>query len=248
LLNRWERVCEGEGQVVTIIGEAGIGKSRLVQKFRAGIPPVPYTWLDCATAPFFQNTPFYAVAEMLRQSLYWEQRLSALEVSLGQAGTKPDDAMPLIGPLLELPAGANSPPSTLTPEQERKRLLATLVAWTLGTARAQPLVIATEDLHWADPSTLELIQLLVEQGAMARLLLLYTARPEFHAPWPLREHHTQINLNRLSARNTRRIVGEVAAAKALSDATVAAVVERTGGVPMFVEELTRTRCLATCSP
>ena len=109
----------------------------------------------------------------------------------------------------------------------------------LGAARVQPIVIATEDLHWADPSTLELVQLLVEQGATARLLLLYTARPEFRAPWPLREHHTQITLNRLSARNVRAMVEEVAARKALSDETITAVVDRTGGVPLFVEELTR---------
>ena len=109
----------------------------------------------------------------------------------------------------------------------------------LGAARAQPTVIAIEDLHWADPSTLELLQLLVEQGATARLLLLYTARPEFHAPWPPRAHHTQITLNRLSSRNVRTMVGEVAAQKALSEETIATVVERTGGVPLFVEELTR---------
>jgi tetratricopeptide (TPR) repeat protein len=98
-------------------------------------------------------------------------------------------------------------------------------------------------LHWADPSTLELLQLLVEQGARARLLLLYTARPEFRVPWPLRAHHTQITLNRLSSRNVRTMVEEVAAHKALhgtlTDETIAAVVERTGGVPLFVEELTR---------
>jgi predicted ATPase len=101
------------------------------------------------------------------------------------------------------------------------------------------LVIAIEDLHWVDPSTLELIQLLVDQGATAGLLLLYTARPEFRPPWPLRAHHTQITLNRLGARDIRRMVEQAAASNALSDDTVAAVVERTGGVPLFVEELTR---------
>jgi tetratricopeptide (TPR) repeat protein len=109
----------------------------------------------------------------------------------------------------------------------------------LGSARAQPLVVATEDLHWADPSTLELIQLLVEQGAGARLLLLYTARPEFQAPWPMRAHHTQINLNRLGVRDVRAMVAQVAASKELANETIATVIERTGGVPLFVEELTR---------
>ena len=94
-------------------------------------------------------------------------------------------------------------------------------------------------MHWVDPSTLELIQLLVEQGATARLLLLCTARPEFRPPWPPRAHQTQITLNRLSARHVRTMVGKVAAQKALADQTIATVVERTGGVPLFVEELTR---------
>ena len=245
LLNRWERVREGEGQVVTIIGEGGIGKSRLLQRFREEIAATPYTWLECATAPFFQNTPFYAVADMLQQSFHWEashtveQRLAALEASLGLAGLDPAEAVPLIAPLLELPVGTRYPPLSMAPDQQRKRLLATVVAWTFGAAKAQPLVIATEDLHWADPSTLELTQLLVEQGTPARLLLIYTARPEFHAPWPMRAHHTQINLNRLTAGNVRTMVAQVAAKIALSDETVATVVERTGGVPLFVEELTR---------
>jgi class 3 adenylate cyclase len=245
LISRWERVREGDGQVVTIVGEAGIGKSRLVQRFREAIAANPYTWLECATAPFFRNTPFYAVADMLQQSFHWdashdaEHRLAALEASLGLAGLDPKEAVPLIAPLLELPVGTRYPPLSMAPEQQRKRLLATLVAWTFGAARAQPLVIATEDLHWADPSTLELTQLVVEQGATARLLLLYTARSEFHAPWPMRAHHTQINLNRLTSRNVRTMVAQVAAKIALSDETVATVVERTGGVPLFVEELTR---------
>jgi predicted ATPase len=119
----------------------------------------------------------------------------------------------------------------------------TLVEWVLGATRVQPLVIAIEDLHWADPSTLELIQLLVEQGATARLLLLYTARPEFHAEWPLRAHHTQINLNRLSARNVREMITQVAARNALAGETVDAVIERTSGSV----QPSATRC-ATGSP
>ena len=107
---------------------------------------------------------------------------------------------------MNLPLSDKYPPLPLSPEQQRRRLLAALVEWVLGTARVQPLVVATEDLHWADASTLELLQLLVEQGAMARLLLLYTARPEFPAQWPRRAHHTHINLNRLSPRNVRTMV------------------------------------------
>jgi tetratricopeptide (TPR) repeat protein len=245
LLSRWGRAVEGEGQVVTIIGEPGIGKSRLVQEFRERIADERHTWLECSTAAFFQNTPFYATTEMLRQSFHWhgnqnnERRSAALEASLATTGVAVEGAVQLIASLLELPLGDKYPPLSMPPDQQRKRLLATLVAWATGAAKAQPLVIATEDLHWADPSTLEVTQLLVEQGATAPLMLIYTARPEFRAPWSMRAHHTQVTLNRLGVRDIRAIVARVAASRALTDETVAAVVERTGGVPLFVEELTR---------
>jgi tetratricopeptide (TPR) repeat protein len=246
LMNRWERALEGDGQAALIIGEAGIGKSPLVRRFREQIAGTPHTWVDAGAGAFFQNTPFYPVTEMLRQMSVRssdhcepEEQLAQLAPRLELAGLNAAEAIPLIAPLLNLQLPPQYPPSALSPDQQRRRLLAILVEWVLGSAHVQPLIIATEDLHWADPSTLELIKLLVEQGASARLLLLYTARPEFHAPWPSRAHHTQINLNRLTSGNVRSMVAQVAAKIALSDETVAAVVERTGGVPLFVEELTR---------
>jgi class 3 adenylate cyclase/tetratricopeptide (TPR) repeat protein len=242
LMNRWERVFDGEGQVALIIGEAGLGKSRLLQRFHEQIASTPHTWVEAGAGALFQNTPFYPVTEMLRQFLGdepTEDQLAQLESRLTASGLKTIEAIPLIAPLLNLPLSLEYRPSALSPEQQRRRLLATLVEWVLGSARVQSLVIAIEDLHWVDPSTLELIQLLVEQGATSRLPLLYTARPEFRAPWPLRAHHTQITLNRLGVRDIRTMVEQVAASKALSDETVATVVERTGGVPLFVEELTR---------
>jgi class 3 adenylate cyclase/tetratricopeptide (TPR) repeat protein len=245
LSNRWERALDGEGQVALIIGEPGIGKSRLLQRFHEEIAGTPHTWLEATAGPFFQNTPFYPVADLLQQFLGGsedkspDERLAQLEPRLTLAGLKPAEAIPLIAPLLNLPPSTKYPPLPLSPEQQRRRLLATLVTWALGAARAQPLVIATEDLHWADPSTLEVIRLLVEQGTTARLLMIYTARPEFRARWPLRAHHAQITLNRLSSGHARTMVGQVAGEKALSERTVATVVERSGGVPLFVEELTR---------
>jgi tetratricopeptide (TPR) repeat protein len=155
------------------------------------------------------------------------------------AGLKPAEAIPLIAPLLNLPASAKYPPPPIPPEQQRRRLLTMLVEWVLDEARTQPLTIALEDLHWADASTLAVVQLLVEQGPIAHLLLLCTARPEFHPQWPLRAHHTQLTLNRLSARNVREMIAQVTARNALADEMVDTVIERTGGVPLFVEELTR---------
>jgi hypothetical protein len=217
LLTRWERSRDGEGQVALIIGEAGIGKSRLLQRFHELIPDAPHAWLEAATAPFFQNTPFHAIAELLRQlvgqaslpatearaarasardgeaQFETNERLAQLESALVTSGLKPAEAIPLIAPLLNLSVSAEYPPAPIAPEQQqRRRLLAMLVEWVLGAARAQPLTIALEDLHWADASTLEVVQLLAEQGPTAHLLLLCTARPEFHPQWPLRAHHMQI--------------------------------------------------------
>ena len=216
-----------------------------MRRFHEQIGGTPHTWIEASAGAFFQNTPFYPVTELLQQFLGGnggkpaEEQLAQLEPRLELAGLKPAETIPLIAPLLNLPLSDKYPPLPLSPEQHRRRLLATLVEWVLGAARAQPLVVVTEDLHWADASTLELIQLLVEQGATARWLLLYTARPEFHPQWPLRAHHAQITLNRLSARDIRTMVHEVVARKAMSDETIATVIERTGGVPLFVEELTR---------
>ena len=245
LWNRWERASDGEGQVVFIVGEAGIGKSRLVRQFRDRLAGTPHTWSECAGAPYFQNTPFYPITDMLQQGLAQrdnesdEAKLHQLEKDLELAGLKPPEAVPLIAPMLNLAVGERYPPLTLSPEQKRKRLLTTLARWLFGAARAQPIVMAVEDLHWFDASSLEVMQLLIEQGATSRLLLLSTARPEFLTPWTLRAHHTHLTLNRLTARDVRDLVGQVVANKALSAEAVDRVIERTGGVPLFVEELTR---------
>jgi len=256
LTNRWHRVLEGEGQAVLIVGEAGIGKSRLVQRFRE-LDEIPHPWIEAASAPFFQNTAFYPISELLRElagedtlpgnhgvhdgaERLNDERLARVESALSSVQLKPDEALPLVAPLLNLSVPEKYPSLTLVPEEQRRRLLTTLVAWVLGAVQVQPLAIVIEDLHWADPSTLELIQLLVEQAATAHLLLLCTARPEFGQQWPLRSHHTQITLNRLSARNVREMIAQVAARHALANEAIDAMIERTAGVPLFVEELTRT--------
>jgi class 3 adenylate cyclase/predicted ATPase len=244
LMNRWERVLDGEGQVTLIVGEAGIGKSRLVQRFHEQIGETKHLWAAAAAGAFFQNTPFYQVGDLIKQFLHFDEDnrpediLIRLERVVERSGLRPAAAIPLIAPLLNLAIPPEYPPLSIPSEQKRRRLLSTLVDWVLGFARLSPVAIVTEDLHWADPSTLELFALLGEQGATARLLLLYTARPEFRAQWSPRAHHTQISLNRLNAQNVRSMIAEVTASKALASATIDAMIERTGGVPLFVEELT----------
>ena len=245
LLSRWERTREGEGQMALIIGEPGIGKSRLVAEFHDRIRDTPHIWMESAGEQLFENTPFHAISQMLAQWLELQGgsssdgRLDRLDRALASAGLKPEEVAPLVADLLQLPVDERYPAVTLNPEQRRRRLLAALTGWVFGAAKLQPVVMVVEDLHWLDPSTIELQQLLVEQGATVPLMLLYTARPEFHAPWPTRAHNTQITLNRLRSRSVREMIAQVAARKALADETVDAVVDRASGVPLFVEELTR---------
>ena len=245
LLSRWERTRDGEGQLALVAGEAGIGKSRLITEFKQRIRDAPHIWMEGAGEQFFENSPFYALTEMLSEWLQLQgaansgDKLARLELALAAAGLKLDEAMPLVAELLQLPVAERYPASTLVPEQKRRRLFSVLIRWVFGAARLQPLVIVVEDLHWLDPSTLELLRLLAEQGATVPLMLLYTARPEFRVRWPMRAHHVQITLNRLSARDVRHMVALVAARSALASASVDTVIERTGGVPLFVEELTR---------
>ncbi len=245
LRSRFEQACEGEGQVVLLSGEAGIGKSRLTQRLREEVADTPHTWLETGGVPHCTNTPFYALTELLEQLLTWqsdssEERAAELVEALATAGLDPREALPLVAPLLNLPLPATYRPFTGAPQVARKRLLATLAAWVFGTARRQPLVILLEDLHWVDPSTLELQQLLVDQAAREPLLLLYTARPEFQAPWPRRAHYTHLTLNRLQRRHARDLITSVAQRCALLADVIEAVMARTDGVPLFAEELTRT--------
>ena len=145
LLSRWERVLEGEGQVALISGEAGIGKSRLLWRFHEQIAGTPHTWIEAGAGTFFQNTPFYPISEILRQFVTDsadQDPVAQLASRLTAVGLNPVEAVPLIAPLLNLPLPAEYPPSPLSPEQQRRRLLATLVEWVLGAAKAQPLVLS----------------------------------------------------------------------------------------------------------
>ncbi|MGO9454484.1 MAG: AAA family ATPase [Candidatus Binataceae bacterium] len=245
LWRRWERAREGEGQLVVITGEAGIGKSRLLEEMHSRLAGVAHTWIECSCDQLLQNTPFHPVVEMMLQGLGWRpedppaRRIRILEEILKMVGLKPTEAVPLLAPLLDLEVPNSYAPLLAAPGQQHKRLLATLAHWLFSLARTQPVVIAVEDVHWCDPSSLELARAMAEQNATLPLLILFTARQEFRAPWMLRAHHLQITLSPLSRSETRAMVKEIVALTQLSAATIEAVVQRTGGVPLFVEELTR---------
>jgi class 3 adenylate cyclase len=245
LRGRFERVCDGEGQVVLLVGEGGIGKSRLARQLRVELAETPYTWLETGGSPHFANTPFYAVTELLKQVFAWEPTAPPQECAervaraLEAAGLELAETLPLVAPLLDLPLPASYHPFVGAPEIARRRLLTTLQAWLFGLARRQPLVLLLEDLHWVDPSTLELAQLLAEQGSREPLLLVGTARPEFQVPWAPRAHYTTLQIGRLSKRHVQAMVAGVAAHSEVVAGLVESIAARTDGVPLFVEELTK---------
>lgn len=239
LADRWARAAEGEGRLALVTGEPGIGKTRLVEEFRAGLGGVRV--IACGGTPVSAATPFHVVAQILRQGLGWRdgdtgaQRIERLRAALAGVDVDVDEAVLLLGDLLELPVSGRL---ELTPEQQRGRLFAALAAWLAGATRGAPLLLVAEDLHWADPSSLEVLRLLAEQGATLPVMLLCTARPEFKPPWPARSHHTHLALTGLAAAPMRALVGSLVASQA-GDDLVAAVIDRADGVPLFAEELVR---------
>ena len=242
LRRRWERARNGAGQLTLIVGEPGIGKSRLVEEFRATLGETPHTWAEFSSSQLLQNTPLHPIAEWGRQRFGaqapGEQRLADLENTLKLIGLDPAEHAPLIAPLVEIPLPEERA-AKLAPEELRRRQLAALTTWFLAGARSQAVALAFEDLHWADPTSLDLMQTLAERGAQAPMLILATARPEFRPPWSLRSHHSVISLSPLDRSDVALMVGELAARHVLSKEEVEGVSERTGGVPLFVEEVTR---------
>jgi class 3 adenylate cyclase/predicted ATPase len=242
LRRRWERAARGEGQFVQIVGEPGIGKSRLVEEFRAMLGETPHTFVELSSSQHLQNTPLHPIAEWGRQRFGADEpadrRLADLENTLRLIGLDPNEYGPLIAPLVDIPLPEERA-AKFAPEELRRRQLAALTTWFLAGARSQPAVLAFEDLHWTDPTSLDLLCSLAERGAHAPLFIIATARPEFRPPWSLRSHHRVISLSPLDRADVARMVGELAGRDPLSKEVVDGVSERTGGVPLFVEEVTR---------
>ncbi len=243
LQRRWSRALEGEGQFVQIVGEPGIGKSRLIEEFRAKLAETPHTWVEWAASQLLQNTPLHPLAEWGRLRFGGadatdQGRLADLENTLRLIGLDAAEYAPLLAPLVDIPLREDRR-AKFPPEELRRRQLAAMTAWVLAGARSQPVVLAFEDLHWADPTSLDLLRALAERGAQSPLLVVATTRPEFRAPWAMRSHHSVIALAPLDRAQVRRMVGEIASRHALSDEMIDGVGERTGGVPLFVEEVTQ---------
>ena len=170
LMRRWERARQGDGQLVLIVGEPGLGKSRLIEEFHARLREAAHTWVEWSCLQLLQNTPLHPIAEWGRQrfggpDVPAERQRADLENSLAQVKLDPAENVPLLAPLLDIPLPKERA-LTLAPEELRRRQLAALTAWLMAGARSQPIVLALEDLHWADPTTLEVLRGIAERGAL----------------------------------------------------------------------------------
>jgi class 3 adenylate cyclase/tetratricopeptide (TPR) repeat protein len=246
LMRRWGQAKSGSGRVVLLTGEAGIGKSRITQALQDRLTAQPHTALIYHCSPYHQDTALHPfIARLLRaagiqQSDDVETKLSKLESLLATLGAPPAEHVVLFAALLSIPGGERYPLSTLTPQQLKERSFSALVDQLRLLCTAQPVLLVFEDLHWIDPTSLELLSHLVEQASDLPLLLVATARPEFAPPWPNHWHISTLALTRLGRGDVEILIETVAQGRVLPAEVIAQIVARTDGVPLFIEELTKT--------
>jgi predicted ATPase/class 3 adenylate cyclase len=245
LLERWQDSRQGHGHMVLLGGEPGVGKSRLVQVVRAHLAreDVQYMALHCS--PYAQNSMLYPVITYLQRVLDWqrgessEAQLDRLERMLRPYGIPLEHGVPLLASLLAVSLQDRYTPLPLTPQQQRQQTLAVLIGWLLEATARQPVLFVWEDLHWADPTSLELLALFLEQLPTAPVLALLTCRPEFRPPWTWRSHMTQLMLERLSRPQVEQMVARLSGDTSLPPEIVRQIMEKADGVPLFVEELVK---------
>jgi class 3 adenylate cyclase len=245
LLRRWERAKSGEGQVVLISGEPGIGKSRLVRELQDRVAGDAHG-MRYQCSPYHSNSALYPVTEQLERAALFEPkdssegRLDKLEALLSMSGQPVVDAARLIASLLSLPSEGRYEPLELSPQRQKGLTLKALVDQLSGLAESEPVLFVFEDAHWIDPTTLELLELVIEQARQTAVLALLTYRPEFEASWKEHAHVTQMTLRRLDSQDCLALVEHVAVDAALSEELRERIAAQTDGVPLFVEELTKS--------
>ncbi len=243
VLGRWQRACEGEGQVVLLSGEPGIGKSRIVQALRQRLADEPHARLRYQCSPYHTNSAFYPIVAQIEHAAGFarddstESKLGKLEALLGEDAAQ---VAPLLAAILSLETGERYPPLAMSPQKQKEETLKALAGQVARLAAQQPLLMIFEDAHWIDPTSQEVLDLIVPLAETTRLLLVITYRPEYEPPWQQYGHVTPFSLNRLGGTQSAAMIGRIAGGTPLSDDVLAQIVAKSDGVPLFVEELTRT--------
>jgi serine/threonine protein kinase/predicted ATPase len=250
LKDRWEQAQEAMGQVVLLVGEPGLGKSRLVNTIKEHVlgqiveGEVDSPVIEWRCSPHFQNTALYPAIDFYERSLGFsreippQSRFDRLVRRLEQYDLARPDLVQIWASLLSLPIPSRYPALSFSPARQREETFRTLLEWLHTRTARRPVLFIIEDLHWMDASTLEFLEQFLSEGSHDAILVILTFRPEFKTPWPAFTHQTSLSLNRL----TRRQVGDLMRKKvpgALEDAVVEQIYDRTGGVPLFVEEFTK---------
>ena len=244
LLDRWRLASEGEGQVVVLSGEAGIGKSwiseTLWERIAEARTRIRYQW------PYYTDTPLFPVVTQLRAAARIEPddpaatKLDKLEHVILPAAIGPEVALNLLPDLLAIPAGDRYPALTMGPELRKMRTLQVLADRLFALAQQRPVLVLLEDAHWIDPTTRELFDSVIEPIGHRRVMLLVTCRPEFQNPWGSHSHVTTLTLNRLGQRQCADLIGQLVGGRALPEGITDAIAARADGVPLFIEELTKS--------
>jgi class 3 adenylate cyclase/predicted ATPase len=244
LRRRWSRAKTGEGQVVLFSGEAGIGKSRLTAALLERLASEPHTRLRYFCSPQHTDSALYSIISQMERAAGLahddtpQAKLDKLDVLLALTSTPMEDAA-LFAEMLSLPNDGRYPVLALAPQQRRQRTLEALTTQLAELARQQPVLMIFEDVHWIDPTSLEALNRTVDRIKILRAQLIVTFRPEFNAPWMGQSHVASLTLNRLGEREAATIVARLVGNKELPVDVMAEIVERTDGIPLFVEEMTK---------
>src|SRR5680860_272272 len=247
LLECWRRAKEGSGQSILLAGEAGIGKSRLAECFSEQIADEPHVELRFQCHSYFKSSAFHPIIDQLeRAALHHpnetaEQKLSKLERLIARYGCNADETVQLFASLLSIPTSGKDAPLNLSPRQQKERTIVALADYFLGIAAQQPMFALVEDMHWMDPSSRELFDLVWQRIRTARALLLVTTREQhISLSWSKTEHASTITLNRLDRDDSVAMVTHMTRGKPLPQMVLEEIVEKTDGVPLHVEELTKS--------